>query len=50
VRLVLPVSGEGQEEEAILALPEDFLLGSGQRLDVERLAGVLGVRDAALLG
>jgi DNA polymerase III subunit alpha len=49
VRLVVPLPGDGQEEEAILALPEDFLLGSGQRLDVERLAGVLGVRDSALL-
>jgi DNA polymerase-3 subunit alpha len=49
VRLVVPLPGDGQEE-AILALPEDFLLGSGQRLDVERLAGVLGVRDSALLG
>ena len=36
-------------EEAVLALPEDYLLASGQRLDVERLAGVLAVRDMALL-
>ena len=46
VRLVVPVPGG---EEAILALPEDFVLASGQRLDVERLAGVLAVRDVALL-
>ena len=46
VRLVVPVPGE---EDAILALPEDFVLASGQRLDVERLAGVLAVRDVALL-
>ena len=46
VRLVVPVA-EG--EEAILALPEGFVLASGQRLDVERLAGVLAVRDVALL-
>ncbi|MFZ1431441.1 MAG: DNA polymerase III subunit alpha [Geminicoccaceae bacterium] len=46
VRLVLPVPGQ---EEAILALPEDFVLASGQRLDVERMAGVLAVRDVALL-
>ena len=46
VRLVVPLAGD---EEAILALPEDFALASGQRLDVERLAGVLAVRDVALL-
>ena len=46
VRLVVPVTGD---EEAILALPEGFVLASGQRLDVERLAGVLAVRDVALL-
>lgn len=45
VRLVVPVPGE---EEAILVLSEDFVLGSGQRLDVERLAGVLAVRDVSL--
>ena len=36
-------------EDAILALPEDFVLASGQRLDVERLAGVVAVRDVAVL-
>jgi DNA polymerase-3 subunit alpha len=46
IRLVVPVPGE---EEAILVLPEDYLLTSGQRLDVERLSGVLGVRDLSLL-
>src|SRR3954471_19425166 len=46
VRLVVPLAGD---EEAILALPEDFALASGQRLDVERLVGVLAVRDVALL-
>ena len=46
MRLVVPVPGD---EEAILALPEDFALASGQRLDVERLAGVVAVRDVALL-
>ena len=47
VRLVVPVPGAA--EDAILALPDDFVLASGQRLDVERLAGVLAVRDVALL-
>ena len=46
VRLVVPVPGA---EDAILALPEDFVLASGQRLDVERLAGVVAVRDVAVL-
>ena len=46
VRLVVPVPGS---EDAVLALPEDFVLASGQRLDVERLAGVVAVRDVALL-
>jgi DNA polymerase III subunit alpha len=46
VRLVVPVLGS---EDAILALPEDFVLASGQRLDVERLAGVVAVREVALL-
>ena len=46
VRLVLPVPGQ---EEAILALPDEFVLASGQRLDVERMAGVLAVQDVALL-
>ena len=36
-------------EDAILALPADYVLPSGQRLDVERLAGVVAVRDVALL-
>jgi DNA polymerase-3 subunit alpha len=47
IRLVVPVPGEG--DEAVLVLPEDYLLTSGQRLDVERLAGVLAVRDLSLL-
>ena len=47
VRLVMPMP-EG-DEEAILALPEDFLLGTGQRLDVESLPGVLTVRDLSRL-
>ena len=34
--VVMPVPGE---EEAILALPEDLALASGQRLDVERRPG-----------
>ena len=46
VRLVVPMEGA---EDAILALPEDFVLASGQRLDVERLAGVVAVRDVAVL-
>ena len=46
MRLVVPVPGA---EDAVLALPEDFVLASGQRLDVERLAGVVAVRDVALL-
>jgi DNA polymerase-3 subunit alpha len=46
VRLVMPVA-EG--EEAILALPEDYLLASGQRLDVEGIPGVLAVQDLARL-
>jgi DNA polymerase-3 subunit alpha len=46
VRLVVPMPGT---EDAILALPADFVLVSGQRLDVERLAGVVAVRDVALL-
>ena len=46
VRLVVPTANA---EEAILALPADFLLASGQRLDVERLAGVVAVRDVAVL-
>ena len=46
VRLVVPVPGA---EDAILALPEEFVLASGQRVDVERLAGVVAVRDVALL-
>jgi DNA polymerase-3 subunit alpha len=46
IRLVVPVPGA---EDAVLALPEDFLLASGQRLDVERMAGVVAVRDVALL-
>jgi DNA polymerase-3 subunit alpha len=45
IRLVVPVPGE---EEAIFMLPQDYLLASGQRLDVERLAGVLAVRDLTL--
>jgi DNA polymerase-3 subunit alpha len=45
VRLVVPMPGT---EEAILALPDDFVLASGQRLDVERLAGVLAVRDVVV--
>ena len=47
VRLVVPVPGAA--EDAVVALPDDFVLASGQRLDVERLAGVLAVRDVALL-
>jgi DNA polymerase III subunit alpha len=46
VRLVVPVP-EG--EEAILVLPDQFLLGTGQRLNVEGLPGVLGVRDLTRL-
>ncbi|MGD9510505.1 MAG: DNA polymerase III subunit alpha, partial [Geminicoccaceae bacterium] len=46
IRLVVPMPGA---EEAVLSLPEDFLLASGQRLDVERMAGVVAVRDVALL-
>jgi DNA polymerase-3 subunit alpha len=46
VRLVVPMPGT---EDAILALPADFVLASGQRPDVERLAGVVAVRDVALL-
>lgn len=46
VRLVMPVPGA---QDAVLALPEDFALASGQRLDVERLAGVIAVRDVAVL-
>ncbi len=45
IRLVVPVPGA---EDAVLSLPEDFLLASGQRLDVERMAGVVTVRDVAL--
>jgi DNA polymerase-3 subunit alpha len=46
VHLVVPLDGT---EDAILALPKDFVLASGQRLDVERIAGVVAVRDVALL-
>jgi len=46
IRLVVPVPGA---EDAVLSLPEDFLLASGQRLDIERMAGVVAVRDVALL-
>ena len=46
VRLVVPMPGA---EERDPALPTDFGLASGQRLDVERLAGVVAVRDVALL-
>ena len=46
VRLIVPLPGA---EDAILALPEDYVLASGQRLDIERLAGVVAVRDVALL-
>lgn len=46
VRLVMPVANG---EEAILALPEDYLLASGQRLDVEGTPGVLAVQDLARL-
>jgi len=47
VRLVLPTSGD---EEIVVALPEGFQLASAQRLDVERLAGVLAMRDVAQPG
>ena len=46
VRLVFPGPGA---EDVILVLPEEFVLVSGQRLDVERLAGVVAVRDVAPL-
>jgi hypothetical protein len=36
-------------EEAILVLPDQFLLGTGQRLNVEGLPGVLAVRDLTRL-
>jgi DNA polymerase-3 subunit alpha len=45
VRLVVPVPGE---EEVVLTLPEDYVLASGQRLDVERLTGVLAIRDVGV--
>ena len=46
VRLVVPMPGT---DDAILALPAGFVLTSGQRLDVERLAGVVAIRDVAVL-
>jgi DNA polymerase-3 subunit alpha len=48
VRLVVPVP-DGEEEEAILVLSDRFLLGTGQRLNVEGLPGVLAVRDLTRL-
>ena len=42
VRLVVATAAA---EEAVLTLPESFVLTSAQRLDVERLTGVLAVRD-----
>lgn len=44
VRLVVPLRGE----EAVISLPEAYLLASGQRVDVERMDGVLGVSDVTV--
>ncbi|HEX8375830.1 MAG TPA: DNA polymerase III subunit alpha, partial [Geminicoccaceae bacterium] len=45
VRLVVPLHGASGGEEAVVTLPESYLLASGQRVDVERVEGVLAVRD-----
>jgi DNA polymerase-3 subunit alpha len=44
VRLVVPLHGE----EAVVTLPEAYLLASGQRVDVERTEGVVAVTDVTL--
>jgi DNA polymerase-3 subunit alpha len=44
VRLVIPL----RDEEAIVTLPEAYTLAGGQRIDIERADGVVGVRDVTL--
>jgi DNA polymerase III subunit alpha len=44
VRLVVPLHGE----EAVVTLPEAYLLASGQRVDVERMEGVVAVSDVTV--
>jgi DNA polymerase-3 subunit alpha len=50
VRLVVALDGSATVagEEAVVTLPDAYQLGSGQRVDVERMEGVVGVRDVAL--
>jgi DNA polymerase-3 subunit alpha len=44
VRLVIPL----RDEEAVVTLPEAYTLAGGQRIDIERADGVVGVRDVTL--
>ncbi|MFO1039991.1 MAG: DNA polymerase III subunit alpha [Geminicoccaceae bacterium] len=46
VRLVF---ASPQGEDVVLVLPEGYALTSGQRLDIERLPGVVAVREVATL-